>query len=275
MDHKCPYLHQIGVIKCPSRNRAPSFAAGLNLTHIKDHETPAQQFWYREIAFIDPKACYLLVSFLTLYIYFYLCFHESLHSYKYKQKPKTMSFFFRKYNHFTKTRPLATNIATTGFLFGAGDFLAQQLELRQAGPTHAGSTYDYQRTARAVAYGSAVFGPLAGKWFGYLLHVTVGSSAAANTVARVALDQCVFAPLVGIPLYFSCMTAMEAPPDVRGAIAAKLHNTWWDTVWANWMVWPAVQLANFGFVPAQFRLLAVNVVSIGWNCYLLMENSEK
>lgn len=189
-----------------------------------------------------------------------------------------MSFFFKKLHHFTQTRPLATNIATTGFLFGAGDFLAQQLELRQAAQkidVVAAPQYDLKRTARAVAYGSAVFGPLAGKWFGYLSHVTVGLSAAVNTVARVALDQALFAPFIGIPLYFLCMTAMEQPADLRSAISSKLHHAWWDTVRTNWMVWPAVQLANFGLVPPQFRLLAVNVVSVGWNCYLLMENSEK
>ncbi|OBA23845.1 protein SYM1 [Metschnikowia bicuspidata var. bicuspidata NRRL YB-4993] len=189
-----------------------------------------------------------------------------------------MSFFFRKYNHLMNTRPLATNIATTGFLFGAGDFLAQQLEMRRpapAGLAAKSAAYDMPRTARAVAYGSLVFGPLAGKWFGYLARVSVGSSAAANTLARVALDQCVFAPLVGIPLYFSCMTVMEAPADVRGAVTSKLHHAWWDTVRTNWMVWPAVQVANFGLVPPLFRLLVVNFLSIGWNCYLLMENSEK
>ncbi|GEQ66622.1 hypothetical protein JCM33374_g285 [Metschnikowia sp. JCM 33374] len=205
-----------------------------------------------------------------------------------------MSFFFRKYNHFAKTRPLATNIATTGFLFGAGDFLAQQLELRQktiatATPTEPATTavtppasaaittpaYDIPRTMRAVTYGALVFGPLAGKWFGYLAKVSVGTSTAANAVVRMALDQFVFAPFVGIPLYFSCMTAMEGPADVGEAISKKLHHAWWDTAKANWVVWPAVQLANFGLVPAQFRLLTVNVVSIGWNCYLSMENSEK
>lgn len=190
-----------------------------------------------------------------------------------------MSFFFRRYNHFAHKHPLATNIATTGFLFGAGDFLAQQLELRHVAPGTAESTksgvYDMPRTGRAVAYGLFVFGPMAGTWFGFLSRFAPGKSAATNTLARVALDQGVFAPFIGIPLYFLCMTAMEAPQDIGAAITSKLNHAWWDTVRANWAVWPAVQMVNFALVPAQFRLLAVNVVSIGWNCYLSMENSEK
>ncbi|KAG9980650.1 hypothetical protein KCU78_g21604, partial [Aureobasidium melanogenum] len=41
----------------------------------------------------------------------------------------------------------------------------------------------------------------------------------------------------------------------------------------NWMLWPFVQAVNFKFVPLQHRVLVVNVVSLGWNCYLSYLNS--
>jgi len=34
------------------------------------------------------------------------------------------------------------------------------------------------------------------------------------------------------------------------------------------MIWPVVQFVNFKYVPLELRVLVVNVVSLGWNCYL-------
>lgn len=95
-----------------------------------------------------------------------------------------------------------------------------------------------------------------------------GHSVLANTIARVAIDQGIFAPFIGIPLYYSAMTAMEGGDGE--AMKKKIKDNWWSTLTTNWMVWPGIQALNFGFVPVQLRLLVVNVVSIGWNCYLLM-----
>lgn len=41
----------------------------------------------------------------------------------------------------------------------------------------------------------------------------------------------------------------------------------------NFMVWPWVQFVNFKYVPADLRVLVVNVISLGWNCYLSFLNS--
>lgn len=192
-----------------------------------------------------------------------------------------MSRFFAKYNHWLTTRPLVTNIISTGFLFGAGDVLAQTFELRQtkredltiAEISESKSTdiFDHRRLARAVTYGALVFAPLGTRWYSILNAVNVSRLKVVNTGARVAFDQLVFAPFVGIPLYFSVMTAMEGGNDVKSQIKAKLESNWWNTLTANWIVWPAVQTVNFAFVPVHLRLLVVNSISIVWNCYLSMQ----
>lgn len=43
----------------------------------------------------------------------------------------------------------------------------------------------------------------------------------------------------------------------------KLESTYTNALTKNWMVWPAVQMANFKFVPLEHRVLVVNVVSLG------------
>jgi len=54
----------------------------------------------------------------------------------------------------------------------------------------------------------------------------------------------------------------------------KLESTYWNALSKNWMVWPFVQAINFKFVPLHHRVLVVNVVSLGWNCYLSFLNSQ-
>lgn len=191
-----------------------------------------------------------------------------------------MASLFAKYNHLLATRPLITNIFTTGFLFGAGDVLAQKVEQSQAksaggdilGPS---KLFDYPRLSRAVIYGSIIFAPLGDRWFRLLNNVSVSQSKVVNTMARVGMDQLGFAPFIGIPLYFSAMTAMEGGNDIKGDVEKKLKANWWNTVTANWTVWPAVQAVNFTFVPVHLRLLTVNTISIAWNCYLLMQLNGK
>lgn len=187
----------------------------------------------------------------------------------------TMSSFYAKYNQLLTRRPLLTNMVSTGFLFGTGDYLAQKIAISKS---EHGKNYDLTRTLRAVIYGGIVFAPLGDKWYKILAKVKMpylSHSKMANTIARVGLDQAVFAPFIGIPMYYSIMTMMEGGDGK--AIETKMRKNWWHTLQTNWLVWPTVQAVNFGFVPVQLRLLVVNVVSIGWNCYLLMvmNDSEK
>lgn len=173
--------------------------------------------------------------------------------------------FYAKYNHLLKTKPLVTNMVTTGFLFGTGDCLAQQFFTKD-------KKFDYTRTIRAVAYGAIIFAPVADKWYKFInavkLPKQITTSSKANTLYRVALDQLGFAPFIGIPLYYSVMTVFEMSPNPIQDIKKKIHDNLWDTLTTNWLVWPLFQLVNFSLVPVQLRLLSVNVVSIGWNCYL-------
>lgn len=41
----------------------------------------------------------------------------------------------------------------------------------------------------------------------------------------------------------------------------------------NFMIWPWVQFTNFKYVPMEHRVLVVNIISLGWNCYLSYLNS--
>ena len=56
--------------------------------------------------------------------------------------------------------------------------------------------------------------------------------------------------------------------------AEKLNHSYFAALKMNYLIWPAVQLVNFRFVPLQHRLMFVNVIAIGWNSYLSWLNAK-
>lgn len=70
--------------------------------------------------------------------------------------------------------------------------------------------------------------------------------------------------------FLSVMAILEGN-DVR----EKLDKNYVTGVKANWMLWPIVQAVNFKFVPLEHRVLVVNVISVGWNCFLSSLNNSR
>ncbi|KAJ5698082.1 hypothetical protein N7462_000087 [Penicillium macrosclerotiorum] len=158
--------------------------------------------------------------------------------------------------------PILTASITSAVLFGSGDVLAQQAVDRKGLEKH-----DFARTGRMALYGGAIFGPAATTWYGILQRHVVLRGTKATTVARVAADQVVFAP-IQLTCFLSSMAILEGTDPLE-----KLQNAWIPSYRANLMVWPFVQGVNFTFVPLELRVLVVNVVSLGWNCFLSLLNS--
>ncbi|QDS71184.1 Protein required for ethanol metabolism [Venturia effusa] len=164
------------------------------------------------------------------------------------------------------SRPLLTQSLTTMVLFATGDTLAQQgVERRGL------ANQDLKRTGRMALYGGAIFGPAATTWFSFLQRrVILGNNPSSNAtiLTRVALDQLIFTP-ANLLCFLSSQAVMEGTSP-----RAKIESTYGTAITKNWMVWPWVQLVNFKVVPLEHRVLVVNVVSLGWNCYLSYLNSQ-
>ncbi|KAJ8122290.1 hypothetical protein ONZ43_g1481 [Nemania bipapillata] len=162
----------------------------------------------------------------------------------------------RWYQRSLTARPLLTQSITTAVLFAVGDITAQQLVEKKGLKKH-----EFARTG-------PVFGPAATTWFKILSKRVVLQNKNAEMLARVACDQLLFAPTF-IGVFLSSMAVLEGSSPKE-----KLEKSYWPALETNWMIWPFVQMVNFKFVPLHHRVLAVNVVSIGWNCYLSMVNSK-
>ncbi|KAF4636497.1 hypothetical protein G7Y89_g1604 [Cudoniella acicularis] len=161
------------------------------------------------------------------------------------------------------SRPLLTQSITTAVLFATGDTMAQQLVEKRGLKNH-----ELARTGRMALYGGVIFGPAATTWFKFLQNKVVFQNKNLEIAARVACDQTLFAS-TNLFVFLSSMAMMEGTSPKH-----KLDTTYWTALTKNWMVWPFVQAINFKVVPLHHRVLVVNVVSLGWNCYLSYLNSQ-
>ncbi|KAL2038239.1 hypothetical protein N7G274_008888 [Stereocaulon virgatum] len=161
-------------------------------------------------------------------------------------------------------RPLLTQSITTAMLFATGDVMAQQAVEKVGSDRH-----DFARTGRMALYGGCIFGPAATTWFAFLARrINIPNRPNLTIAARVLTDQSVFAT-TNMFCFLSSMAIMEGSDPKE-----KLKSTYVEALKKNWMVWPPVQAINFKFVPLEHRVLVVNVVSLGWNCYLSYVNSQ-
>jgi len=171
---------------------------------------------------------------------------------------------FRWYQAKLKSSPMLTQSVTTAVLFATGDTLAQQGVERRGF-----ANQDLARTGRMAFYGGCIFGPAATTWFNFLQRkVVIPGRPNLEIAARVGLDQTVFAS-ANLFVFLSTMAVLEGSDPKE-----KLKSTYTMALTKNWMVWPWVQLTNFKFTPLEHRVLVVNVVSLGWNCYLSYLNSQ-
>jgi protein Mpv17 len=114
----------------------------------------------------------------------------------------------------------------------------------------------------------AIFGPAATTWFKFLQNKIVLKNKNLEILARVGADQTIFAS-TNLFVFLSSMAIMEGSDPKK-----KLESTYANALQKNWMVWPFVQAINFKLVPLHHRVLVVNVISLGWNCYLSFLNGQ-
>lgn len=157
---------------------------------------------------------------------------------------------------------LVTNTLGCGALMAAGDGARQAWEMR----ARPGQAFDPRRSARMLAVGCTM-GPGLHFWYLWLdrLLPAAGPRGLRPALGKVLVDQVVASPVLGV-WYFLGLGSLEG--QTLSESCAELRAKFWEFYKADWCVWPAAQLVNFLFVPAQFRVTYINGLTLGWDTYL-------
>lgn len=147
-------------------------------------------------------------------------------------------------------------------MFGVGDATAQYIS---PDPKLKGN-YDYVRTFRMCFHGGVIFAPMVSQWYKLINNkISIPGRPFAEALVRMTADQTIWAPF-GIASFYVSMGVLQGHS--WDNIKDELRSKYYTTMVGNYMVWPAVQIVNFRFMPLEYRLLFVNVVSIAWNTFL-------
>lgn len=153
-------------------------------------------------------------------------------------------------------KPLLTKSVTAGVLNGLGDVLAQVTVDKHR-------DFDFKRLAIFAFLGVAMIGPMLHAWYGVLGRVVTSTGPKAGLM-RMVLDQ-----FVAAPFFIGSVVAAVMVLEGHGEqVGPKLRRDLFSIVRSNWALWVPFQFLNFGYIPAQFQVLAANCVALVWNVYL-------
>ncbi|KAM9496431.1 mitochondrial inner membrane protein Mpv17 isoform 1-T2 [Clarias gariepinus] len=171
----------------------------------------------------------------------------------------SISRLWRSYQALMTKKPWTVQIITAGSLMGVGDIISQQLIERRGLKNHS-----IKRTTKMMSIGFLFVGPVIGGWYRVLDRLVIGTTK-TTALKKMLIDQVCFAPCFLGTFLVICGTLNGLTVEEN---VAKLKRDYMDALITNYYLWPAVQIANFYFIPLHHRLAVVQVVAVAWNSYL-------
>lgn len=171
------------------------------------------------------------------------------------------------------TRPLITKSLTSCGINAFSDALCQQLAFTKVKKKDGVEKFETERFVHAAVTGLVWSGPVTHYWYQILFGKLVTfKDPILSLGAQIFLDAMIFSP-VTVSGYFVVRSILEGS-SING-IRDKLSTRLVAVVLGAWKFWPAANVINFMYVPIQFRVLYMNVLSVFWSAYLTFMNAKK
>mmetsp|Transcript_8366 Transcript_8366/g.20877 ORF Transcript_8366/g.20877 Transcript_8366/m.20877 type:complete len:223 (+) Transcript_8366:370-1038(+) len=162
-----------------------------------------------------------------------------------------------------RTDPLVTKSTTAALLSIVSDVVARIPFGSSSGPRP--KLLLPTPMAHEFAIGLALRGPVVHFWHN-LLDLLLPQTTAATVLAKVALDQLVFAPFFNA-LYFYAKGVLQGRE--VGEINEEVRRKLWAVMKTNWAVWVPVNAVAYALIPLELRVLWGNLFGIIWTALLI------
>ncbi|KAG2594705.1 protein Mpv17 isoform X2 [Panicum virgatum] len=188
-----------------------------------------------------------------------------------------MRRLWRWYQQCLASHPVRTQVVSSGILWASGDIGAQAVTHYSARRRANNKPdkdkvkefkVDWRRVAITSSFGFAFVGPVGHYWYEYLdrfIRRRFQPNTFKFVASKVAADGFLFGPL-DLLLFFSYVglgqgrSVEQVKEDVKRDFIPALV--------LGGMIWPAVQIANFRFIPVRYQLLYVNLFCLLDSCFL-------
>ncbi|CAG9812100.1 unnamed protein product [Chironomus riparius] len=162
---------------------------------------------------------------------------------------------------------LLTNTVSSGFLMYIGEYFAQRI---QKSKNMNENGYDREKMKQLAVVGLSQ-GPLHHYTYMWMERLLPGN-AKSTIVKKIMSDQFIVSP-VFILHYFYTSYFLEGRKVTE--TNELLKDKFLKVYVADWLVWPATQFINFQFVPLQYRVLYINMITMFYNIFLCYVKNER
>uniref|UniRef100_A0A1L8D944 Putative conserved plasma membrane protein n=1 Tax=Nyssomyia neivai TaxID=330878 RepID=A0A1L8D944_9DIPT len=155
---------------------------------------------------------------------------------------------------------LVTNTISSGFLMGFGDIMSQEIEYRT---NLLQKRYDWKRIGQMFLVG-CLAGPFHHFFYKWMDHI-LPKADVVTSAKKIFLDQTIFSPFCIITFFYSAGILENKN---LGECNKELKEKFLTVYFADWTIWPTAQFINFYFLPPQYRVLYINVITMFYNVFL-------
>lgn len=176
------------------------------------------------------------------------------------------------YTNLLNQHPYPTKIISSGIVGGLGDILIQFVQKNKSK-----KAFDFRRLLVFSTVAALYIAPVIHIWFDWLdkLPFLSGLSNVNKAGVMMLLDQTIGAYVINLFFFVAFETAQRLYPPYGTnskswfqSCKDSCTSNMWITLVANWKCWPIINFVNFLLIPAEYRVLFSNIISVFWNMFL-------